>query len=353
MKSPLRQWFTIALFKDIPSMTNRVRKKRGKVLASAPTADPPAASPACPPAGNPLISDAKLKQLYTKMLQCRILDQRVRELGLSSPRAPRHIGGEAVAVGTALNLRRDDWLAPWGADVLGNFLKGTPLATIFSELLAGPASKVSGSKTPIVADPRKYPPWFRLISGAANPAAQLHLAAGVALALQASSKGNVVMSFCGDTSKPGQRWYEALTFAARHCLPLLVVAEIKTSANAASARKKNTFAALMGQGHRCELPVIPVDAEDVVAIYRVAYESIHKARHGGGPTLIQAISFSSSGKSGRAQTRKHPEAVVRMEDYLSAKGLFSQSWKQNLIDAFTREIDSGLPSAKKAPSRNR
>jgi TPP-dependent pyruvate/acetoin dehydrogenase alpha subunit len=177
------------------------------------------------------------------------------------------------------------------------------------------------------------------------------LASGVALALQAAKKGKLVMAFCGDTSNSGQRWHQALTFAGKHCLPLLVVVHGK----AASAGNSKTFTSVLSEGHACELPMIPVDADDIVAIYRVAYESIHKARHGGGPTLIQAISFPapSPSKNGEAHSAKHPDAILRMEDYLAAKGLFSPSWKQKLIDSFNRDVDSALVALKKPPLRNR
>ncbi len=59
-------------------------------------------------------------------------------------------------------------------------------------------------------------------------------------------------------------------------------------------------------------------------MYRVAYESIHKARHGGGPTLIRAVSFPAPQIS-KAHHPKHADAVARMEGYLTAKGLFSPS----------------------------
>ena len=159
------------------------------------------------------------------------------------------------------------------------------------------------------------------------------------------------MAFCGDTSNSGQRWHQALTFAGKHCLPLLVVVHGK----AASAGNSKTFTSLLSERQHCELPMIPVDADDIVAIYRVASESIHKARHGGGPTLIQAISFPapSNGKEDKAHSRRHSDAILRMEDYLTAKGLFSPSWKQKLIDTLNRDVDSALIVLKKPPLRNR
>ena len=117
-------------------MVSKVRKKRGRVPAFRAMA----ATSEC--VNNPLISEAKLKRLYSTMLQCRILDERARELRSSSGKPARAFRGEAATAGAALDLRRDDWLAPLQADVLGKFLKGVSLATIFSELHPSEAGKV-------------------------------------------------------------------------------------------------------------------------------------------------------------------------------------------------------------------
>ncbi len=328
-------------------MATTLKKKRGRV--------PPSAHSRTPAASNPLISDVKLQQLYASMLQCRILDKRVRELSNSSGKTAQLSVREAAAVGAAIDLRREDWLAPSRNDVLGKLLKGVPLASIFSELHQRESGKRTGATAASSTASRQDPSPFHLIPSAANPAAQLNLASGVALALQAKKTGRIVMAFCGDTSDSSQRWQEALTFAGKHCLPLVVVVHSKDSAKAASAKKGKTFLSLSSERHACELPIIPVDAEDVVAIYRVAFESIHKARHGGGPTVIQAISFpaSSGGKAAEAHVSEPADAVVRMEAYLAAKGLFSPVLKQKLIYSFNRELTSVIEATPKAPLRNR
>jgi TPP-dependent pyruvate/acetoin dehydrogenase alpha subunit len=324
-------------------MATAVGKKRGKSSPST-NEDAPAAS-------NPLISDAKLKQLYSTMLQCRLLDERSHMLRGTGRKAAPFFAREAAAVGAALDLRRDDWLAPLQNDVLGKFIKGVPLASIFSEFRQNETRLTSSAQKPAVSALDNNPSPFHIIPSAANPAAQLNLASGVALALQARKSGNIVMAFCGDTSDSGQRWQQALTFAGGRCLPLLVLVQSKAPAKAVSA-KKTSSVSLLSEGNPCELPAIPVDANDVVAIYRVAYESIHKARHGGGPTLIQAISLPYLTDS-KAGSRKAPDAIAKMEGYLAAKGLFSPSWKQKLIDAFNRDVDSALKAGKKHSLRNR
>jgi 2-oxoisovalerate dehydrogenase E1 component alpha subunit len=324
-------------------MATAVRKKRGK---SSPSTNEDS------PASNPLIGNAKLKQLYSTMLQCRLLSERAYELRNVKGKVKPVFGGEAAVVGAVLDLRRDDWLLPLQNDLLGKFVKGMPLASIFSELQPNETNKTATAHKPVPPQLTTNPSPFYIIPSAANPAAQLNLASGVALALQARKSGNVVIAFCSDTSDSGQRWQEALRFAGKHCLPLLVLAHTKTSAKTASAKKAKAFASLLSEGNPCELPVIPVDANDVVAIYRVAYESIHKARHGGGPTLIQAVSIPHL-PNGKGSSGEDPDAILKMETYLAAKGLFSPSWKKKLIDNFNRDVDSALKAEKKPSMRNR
>jgi TPP-dependent pyruvate/acetoin dehydrogenase alpha subunit len=65
---------------------------------------------------------------------------------------------------------------------------------------------------------------------------------------------------------------------------------------------------------------IPVDAGDAVAVYRVAHESIEKARRGAGPSLIECVG-SRDEKNGGA-LRRLENAIQRIEDYLRKKDLW-------------------------------
>jgi 2-oxoisovalerate dehydrogenase E1 component alpha subunit len=125
--------------------------------------------------------------------------------------------------------------------------------------------------------------------------------------------------------------------------------------DAASTKHKAISTNLLSDGQACGFPVIPVDAHDAVAMYRVAHESIHKARNGGGPTLIEATIFRRPKRSESAITRSLPpsEALARIENYLAAKGIFSLVWKKSLIEKFERDVDVGIETAQHALSRKR
>lgn len=76
-----------------------------------------------------------------------------------------------------------------------------------------------------------------------------------------------------------------------------------------------------------ELISIPVDAHDVIAMYRVAHESILRARHGSGPTRIVCLSLSAAGERGAQRTN----AVASLESWLTARGLPVELWRQEIV----------------------
>ena len=88
------------------------------------------------------------------------------------------------------------------------------------------------------------------------------------------------------------------------------------------------------------LPVIPVDGSDVVAVYRVVYECMVRARRCGGPSMI-ACRFDR----GLADSTKSRDSLSKMERDLSTKGLFSNKNKLSTIRAFEKAI----AATKKAP----
>lgn len=285
-------------------------------------------------ASNPLISDARLKQMYSTMLKYSILRERLARLTGQSKSLAKYsqsFGEEAAVIDAAIELRRDDWFAPPPGDAVAALRRGASLAEIISKLQAHAAGGVISAKSRNILPPP------------VTPAAQLSLASGVAMAMKPIGKGSIVLASCGAVSTTGKPWQDALTFAGVHCLPLLIVVQVKAP-DAVSTKHKATSTNLISDGQPCGFPVIPVDAHDAVAMYRVAHESIHKARNGGGPTLIEATTFRSPNRSESAITRslKSPEALARMEKYLTAKGIFSINWKKGLIGKFERDVDAGI-----------
>jgi 2-oxoisovalerate dehydrogenase E1 component alpha subunit len=293
--------------------------------------------------GNSLISDAKLKQLYATMLKCSILDERAQEFKKRNKRSTQPFAGrEAAIVSAAIDLRPDDWIAPPPRDFIGGLIKGIPLSTVWSSLI-GPGTEnraYTGGTTPekqALAHAHVVPP-------VASIALQLNLAAGIAIACKVQKNKSVTMAFLAGPLSSSRVVSETLTLAAAEQLPLVLVGYADYPLKSTAVRRRRS-ADLGDRSQKCEIPVIPVDGTDAVAIYRVACESIHKARYGGGPTMIEALpGFKANSRILHTGDLQTADSSSKMEHYLIAKGLFSTSWKQQLVARFNRELETVVKS---------
>ena len=113
-------------------------------------------------------------------------------------------------------------------------------------------------------------------------------------------------------------------------MPVLLVEIGSTQpARAASNSRKKKPAPL-------EYPSIPVDAHDVIAMYRVAHESIERARDGGGPTHIVGLRWQIAAANPRSRAAKTEirDAVHNLEQWLIARGLPAQQWQRQIVAQF-------------------
>jgi TPP-dependent pyruvate/acetoin dehydrogenase alpha subunit len=255
--------------------------------------EPPRKTPA-------LINDSKLQQLYSTMLECRILASHARSFEGKS----FWEGKEASIVGAGSDLRPDDAVVFSSGAAGGCFLRGVPLRSIFT-LLRERASN-------------NYPQKSKtLVSTEAQP--QSALATGIAYAHNSRHKKSVVVALLSEHSEECHTGQSALEFAGMRKLPIVYV----YSVNSTDATQMYSY----------DFPVIPVDGHDAVAVYRVAFECKTRAREGGGPSVIMC-SFSSVKEPGA----KRRDPLRNMEEYLSAKGLFEKDRKQLMIHSFEREL---------------
>ena len=91
---------------------------------------------------------------------------------------------------------------------------------------------------------------------------------------------------------------------------------------------------------------ISVDGNDVVAVYRVAYESLDRVRKGDGPVMIEGKTYSEANRGKRSKPVER-DPLIHMERYLRAKKLLKPSWKKQLAEEFTKELKRAAKAARK------
>jgi len=248
--------------------------------------------------GGSLISDDKLKHLYASMLQCRMLTEYAQSLPKRNTSARLYkgsMGQEAIACGCVIDLRPEDTIILAPHDSIANLVKGVPLGELLAQLHARPIKN--------------------------DPETKLSTATQVGLANKRKKQGNVVMVFADKATAALDIWRQSMDIANKGKLPILYIVENNPWPWPKRAR---------ASGHgSCGFPAFTVDANDVVAVYRVAYECLQRVRLDGGPVLVQAEPY-------RLEEERDP--LLHMERYLKARKLFSARWKKQLAQQFSREV---------------
>jgi hypothetical protein len=217
---------------------------------------------------SPLISHARMRALYRGLVELRGLARHPKDKTL------RHL--EACFVATAIDLRDGDLACD----------SGGPNESILLEHVRAIAQRPASAaitrtelkrtlKRLATAEPDAFP---------GTAAERLLCAVGSAMALQASPEhANLVLAFvrAGELSK--SEWLRTLTLMSQPGLPLIVVTLPGSEKN---PKKTVDLEAL---AKKAAVPVIPVDAGDPVALYRVAQESVVRARARGGAAIIDAV----------------------------------------------------------------
>ncbi len=245
-----------------------------------------------------LIGDEKLRQLYAAMLKLRMLHS--KERGVQA----KNRFQEACQVGCTMDLRADDTVAISTNGPFPTLVRGLPL---------NPWPD-SSSQAGVTAS--------NLLQHN-HSAERLLMAIGIAFAYRARKQHNVVVAFSDVHGMARAR--DCIGLSLEHRLPVIFVQQnynAKTSASQISSRNS-------------QLLTIPVDQRDVIAVYRVAYEAIDKARRGVGPTVIQCVRATKSIRQGSDDTTDPLEYLKR---HLLKKSLWSEDFKQSLEESLSREL---------------
>jgi TPP-dependent pyruvate/acetoin dehydrogenase alpha subunit len=241
---------------------------------------------------HPLISNQRLQQLYVTLLRTRLLRQRNRLKERAAPLVAR----EAIVTGTVTHLEGDDALMPVVGDHLAALARGHGLRRVLA-----PA------------------PLPGVLTAASTVESRFAIATGYALARQGTK--HVTLAFSGPGLTSLEALQPSLAYAAKHKLGMIFVIESADDTDLSSAKHTEALG-LYG---------IPVDGNDVVAIYRVAQEAIHRARRRVGPTLIDCKPWPLDSPA---------DPVRRLEHALERRGMPANELKERTLAAFKKELSA-------------
>jgi pyruvate dehydrogenase E1 component alpha subunit len=235
------------------------------------------------PAPLPELGADVLQRMYSLMLTTRLADDKAFKLqrqGRMGTFAPS-LGHEACQVGTALALEKDDWFFPYFRDLGSYITLGYPLELYYVYWMGNE----KGSEIP--EDLNIFPL-------AVPVASQVPQAVGAAMAAQRRGHSIAVLCTMGDGATSQGDFHEGLNFAGVFKTPNVFVCYNNQYAISTPREKQTASATLSQKAEAYGFEGIQVDGNDVLAMYTKVGAALEKARSGGGPTLIEAVTYRMS-----------------------------------------------------------
>jgi TPP-dependent pyruvate/acetoin dehydrogenase alpha subunit len=297
-------------------------------------------------------------ELYRLQLELRYCEKRAYDLFLQNLiKGTSHLslGQEAIAAAFGVAMRPDDWTFCTYRGHAHTLARGASMAGVLGELMGRQCGLLGGKGGSMhLTDVSKGAMGSYAIIGAHLP-----VAAGAAWSAQYRGTEQVAVCFFGDGTTNIGAFHEALNFSVVWKLPVIFVCENNlymeytpistvTAVEHPAADRASAY----------NLEKIVVDGNDADAVYRTAVKYMDRARKGGGPALIEAMTYRHSGHSRADPAKYRPEG--ELEKWLERDPLkiyrerllqlnFVEATLADLEAEAMRRVDEATATAKASP----
>jgi TPP-dependent pyruvate/acetoin dehydrogenase alpha subunit len=202
-------------------------------------------------------------------------------------------GQEAISVAFTCALGGRDFIVPSHRDIGVYVARGMSLYRIFAQYLGrrdGPARGKDGNMH--MGDLR-----LGLVSFVSMLADSVPIAAGAAMAFKFHREPRVAVTFGGEGATSRGDWHEGINLASVQQAPAIFVINNNQYAYSTPASEQYHCEALAARGVAYGIPGYRVDGNDPDVVFRTAREVVERARSGGGPSLVECLTFRMTGHS--------------------------------------------------------
>jgi pyruvate dehydrogenase E1 component alpha subunit len=233
-------------------------------------------------------------EIFRKMALLKANDERSRKVITTGRLVMPYYsyrGQEVIPSALAVNLRDTDYLCTIYRGIHDMLAKGLPLKSLWAEIAGRVDGTCKGKGGPMhLTDVAHGIMVTTGIVGAAMP-----IANGLAWAAQLRGEDRVAVATFGDGASNIGAFHEALNLAAVWKLPAIFVCQNNRYGEHTAYAKATSAAKISDRAVAYGIPGIHVDGNDPIAMYNAAREAVERARGGGGPTLIEAVTFRFHG----------------------------------------------------------
>jgi 2-oxoisovalerate dehydrogenase E1 component alpha subunit len=285
---------------------------------------------------------AEVLRMYRAMTLVRVFDakavnlQRTGQLGTY----PSSLGHEAAHVGIGAAMRPEDVLAPVYREFGTQLWRGVTM----TEILTYWGGDEVGND---FAVPRADFAWCVPI------ATQTLHAAGAAMAFKVLKQPRCALAYIGDGGTSEGAFYEALNLAGSRALPVVFVIVNNGWAISVPVAQQTAAQTLAQKAVAAGIPGVQVDGNDVFAVREVVAGALETARHGGGPALIEALTYRLSDHTTSDDASRYRSAaevkdawalepLIRIREFLIKGAAWDAAKERALLDECTLKVDAAV-----------
>jgi TPP-dependent pyruvate/acetoin dehydrogenase alpha subunit len=258
------------------------------------------------------------------------------------------IGQEAVAVGGCWGLRASDAVLSTHRGHHHSLAKGARPDRLMAELLGREAgySRGRGGSMHVAI------PSIGLLGTNGIVGAGLPIATGAAYGMLAQGRDDVTICFFGEGAVGTGAFGEAINVAALWRLPLIFICENNQYVEL-TPQDVHVAGDVYRRGESMGMPGVRVDGNDVNAVADAVDDAVNRARGGGGPTLVEAVTYRWFGHyAGDRAAYRDDDEVNRWRDLdplVRAREALDPEVAERLDVEVEREISAALAFAQQSP----
>jgi pyruvate dehydrogenase E1 component alpha subunit len=258
---------------------------------------------------------------------------------------------EAMQAGSVHALADRDWIFPSYRESAIGLLRGIPAATVLHWWRGHPAGWWS-------------PADYNVASICVPIATQVPHAAGLAWGKKLKGEDACALVFFGDGATSEGAFHEGANFAAVMQAPVILLCNNNQWAISTPLSAQTRAEALADKAAGYGMPGVRVDGGDVLAVFEATREAVERARAGGGPTFIEAVTYRAAPHAtaddprayidlARVEQEKENECLGRYERYLRRLGVLGEELEAEIKSEAAELMRAGIAAAEAEPEPDR
>jgi pyruvate dehydrogenase E1 component alpha subunit len=255
---------------------------------------------------------------------------------------------EAMQAGAVHALERRDWIFPSYRESAIGLLRGIPASTILSWWRGHPAGWWN-------------PADHNVASICVPIGTHVPHAAGLAWGKKLKGEDTVAIVFFGDGATSEGSFHEGANFAGVMRAPLVLFCNNNQWAISTPLSAQTAAETLADKAAGYGIPAVRVDGADVLAVYEATRDAVARARGGGGPTFVEAVTYRAAPHATaddpsayidleRVEEEKQNECVGRYEAYLRRAGLLPDELVEQTRAEALETLRQGIAAAEAEPA---